>query len=121
MQGLKDLMLRSCLSHVVRCDFKGGGNLGKRKRLWLWFKRISCSKIAVLLAILGVWMIGSQVQQAHAQYSPGVAYQYYLLGEESDSVQQDSKDQKAAMNVGSLGSGGVAGEFSYDEIGRAHV
>ncbi|MGP9052376.1 hypothetical protein [Lactiplantibacillus plantarum] len=90
--------------------------MGKRKRLWLWFKRISCSKIAVLLAILGVWMIGSQVQQAHAQYSPSVAYQYYLLGEESDSVQQDSKDQKAAMNVGSLGSGGVAGEFSYDDI-----
>lgn len=89
--------------------------MGKKKKLWLLFKRIVCSKIAVLLAILGVWAIGSQIQQAHADYSPSVAYQYYLLGEESDTLKKDSKDQKA-MKIGSLGSGGVSGEFSYDDL-----
>lgn len=79
------------------------------------FRKIVKSKITVVFAILAVWISGLQTETS-AEYSASIAYQQYLLGSESDEVQEDSEDEKAAMKMGSLGSGGVSGEFAYDEI-----
>lgn len=90
--------------------------MNKKQKLWFFLKRIIRSKITVILAILMFWTIGSKMQEAEAGYSASVAYQYYLLGTKADTVQEDADEQKLALNLGSLGSGGVAGEFSYDDI-----
>lgn len=90
--------------------------MSKRLKIWLLFKRIIRSKIAVTLAILMFWTIGSKMQEAEAGYSASVAYQYYLLGTKADKVKEEAGEQTLALNLGSLGSGGVSGEFSYDDI-----
>lgn len=81
------------------------------------FLKIIKSKITVLLAILFVWFSGSQMKAA-ADYSASITYQQYLLGAQSEEVTEDSeeKELEAGISLGSLGSGGVSGEFSYDEI-----
>ncbi|MEY8307440.1 hypothetical protein AAK913_12560 [Enterococcus faecium] len=78
-------------------------------------KRLFKSKIVVLLAIISFWTIGSKLQTVDA-YSFGSVYQHYLLGTKSKTITDEAGDQKVVMNLGSLGSGGVSGEFSYDEI-----
>lgn len=81
-------------------------------------KRFLKSKFIVLIAILGVWMAGSAVTQANGSikdYQFGMVYQYYLLYNKADEVQGDAAKQKV-LSVGNLGSGGVSGEFSYDDI-----
>lgn len=84
---------------------------GKRKLI----NKIFQSKFTVIFAILFVLISGLQMQ-GQAKYQAGTAYQYYLLGQKAESLQEDTEEQKAAMKLGSLGSGGVSGEFSYDEI-----
>src|SRR5690625_4459149 len=79
------------------------------------FSKMIQSKFTVVFVILLVWISGYQMQTS-AEYQAGTAYQYYLLGEKGDDLEEDSEEQKAAMKLGSLGSGGVSGEFSYDEI-----
>lgn len=78
-------------------------------------KRLFKSKVVVLLAIISFWTIGSKLQTVDA-YSFGSVYQHYLLGTKSKTITDEAGDQKVVMNLGSLGSGGVSGEFSYDEI-----
>src|SRR5699024_8015505 len=68
----------------------------------------------VILAILFVWIAGLQMQTS-AEYHASTAYQYYLLGTKADDVTEDSEDT-TIVKLGSLGSGGVSGEFSYDDI-----
>lgn len=79
-------------------------------------KRIIKSKMIVFLAILGFWSMGSKMQEAKAEYIAGTAYQYYLLGDKSEEVKSDAEEKSLPMNLGSIGSGGVAGEFSYDAL-----
>ncbi|WP_088841011.1 hypothetical protein [Listeria sp. ILCC797] len=79
-------------------------------------KRILNSKIIVVLAILAFWFIGAQVTQVYADYKAGTAYQHFLLGTKSEEVKEGAEDQKAPLKLGSLGSGGVSGQLSYDEI-----
>ena len=88
----------------------------KKVKLWLVFKKIFRSKAIVVLALVLAWCVGSKMQVVKADYSASVAYQYYLLGEKSDDIVDSTKDQKIALKMGSIGSGGISGEFSYDEI-----
>lgn len=85
-------------------------------KLWLILKKIFRSKTIVVLALVLAWCVGSKTQEVKADYSASVAYQYYLLGEKSDALVDDTKDKKLALKMGSIGSGGISGEFSYDGI-----
>lgn len=87
----------------------------KRKKM-LSIKGIIRNKITVIIAIIAFWAIGSKIQEVQAGYSASVAYQYYLLGTEADTIKESTESTDLPMNLGSLGSGGVSGEFSYDDI-----
>lgn len=68
-----------------------------------------------VIGALLVLLLGFSVSKAKAQYQAGTVYQYYLLGTKADDVQSNAKDGKI-LHMGSLGSGGVSGTFSYDDI-----
>lgn len=68
-----------------------------------------------MFAIIGLWFIGAQSLHVDAEYKSGTAYQYFLLGSKGSEVKEDSKNEKI-LKLGSLGSGGVSGQMSYDEI-----
>lgn len=89
-----------------------GGICRKMKKA---ISKIFKSKLTVLFVILVVWIVGSQVIGEAAGYKAGTAYQYYLLGEKSEHITEESENAKF-LKLGSLGSGGVSGEFSYDDI-----
>ncbi|MBC2242236.1 hypothetical protein [Listeria booriae] len=78
--------------------------------------RILKSKWIVILAIAVIWMAGSQVTKVYADYKAGTAYQNFLLGTKAEDVKEGAESQKAPLKLGSLGSGGVSGQLSYDEI-----
>ncbi|MBC2258844.1 hypothetical protein [Listeria booriae] len=86
------------------------------QRVKHWGKRAISSKLIVVLAMLVFGFAGAYVNQASASYKAGVAYQYYLLGSKADNLQEGVKDTKLPLKLGSLGSGGATGHFSYDEI-----
>lgn len=68
-----------------------------------------------VVAALLILLLGFSVSKAKAQYQAGTVYQYYLLGTKAGDVQSNAKDGKI-LHMGSLGSGGVSGTFSYDDI-----
>lgn len=78
----------------------------------------------VLLTILVIALVGAGSTQVGADegknennnYHFGIAYQQYLLGTKSNEIVKDTEDQKVGMGLGSLGSGGVSGKFSYDDM-----
>ena len=81
------------------------------------FKRVVNSKILVTIAILITWFGGSAMKTAEAEtYSFGAVYQYYLLYNQAKTVTESAEDTDVALSMGSLGSGGVSGSFSYDDI-----
>ncbi|WDA67446.1 hypothetical protein [Lactococcus lactis] len=85
-----------------------------KKKIWLILKKVLKSRMFVVGALL-VLLLGFSVSKAKAQYQAGTVYQYYLLGTRADDVQSNAKDGKI-LHMGSLGSGGVSGTFSYDDI-----
>ncbi|MBC2178214.1 hypothetical protein HCB27_16645 [Listeria booriae] len=86
------------------------------QRVKHWGKRAIGSKLIVVLAMLVFGFAGAYVNQASASYKAGVSYQYYLLGSKAESLQEGAKDKKLPLKLGSLGSGGASGHFSYDEV-----
>jgi hypothetical protein len=85
-----------------------------KKKIWLILKKILKSRMFVVSTLLVV-LIGFSVSNAKAQYQAGTVYQYYLLGTKAGDVQSNAKDGKI-LHMGSFGSGGVSGTFSYDDI-----
>ncbi|STE38121.1 Histone acetyltransferase (MYST family) [Enterococcus mundtii] len=72
------------------------------------------SKLVVLLAIICFWTVGSKVNTVEA-YSFGAVYQHYLLGSQTKELVDGNSGSKVPL-LGSVGSGGASGEFSYDDI-----
>lgn len=72
--------------------------------------------------MVSLWFIGSgSIQENSASaddYSLGAVYQRYLLGTKADYLAEEGSEE-SVMIIGSIGSGGVAGEFSYDDIVNA--
>lgn len=68
-----------------------------------------------VVGALLILLLGFSVKNAKAEYKAGVVYQYYLLGTRGDEMQEEAKNGKI-LHMGSLGSGGVSGTFSYDDI-----
>lgn len=88
------------------------------KKIGKTLQRCFKSKFVVGLAILGLWGVGSIANTASAEEEPyvfGATYQIYMLGTKAEEIQDGTKTQKVAK-LGNLGSGGVSGEFSYDDI-----
>jgi hypothetical protein len=83
-----------------------------------FFKRTISSKYFVFFAIAIFWMCGSvsNVAKADSDYPFGAVFQYYLLDNRGGEVKESAEDDKVALSMGSLGSGGVSGTFSYDDI-----
>lgn len=88
----------------------------RKKRSREILARFFKSKYTVLLAIVAFWGIGTQIQEVEGAYKPSTAYQYYLLGTKSNEVVEGAEETDVALNLGSLGSGGVSGQFSYDDL-----
>lgn len=90
--------------------------------IWKRIKKIAGSKFIVILAMVSLWFIGSgSIQENSASaddYSLGAVYQRYLLGTKADYLAEEGSGE-SVMVIGSIGSGGVAGEFSYDDIVNA--
>lgn len=83
-------------------------------------KRFFKSKVLVLLTLLAIAGIGFiNTAKADDTYSFSTVYQYYMLDNRKDQVVDSAKaDEKkvAWKSVANLGSGGVTGSFSYDDI-----
>lgn len=85
----------------------------KAKNLLVRFLK---SKVAVFLVLLGILGVGlTQAAKADGNYNFATVYQYYMLDNRADSLKNQGSESKVA-NVAPLGSGGVTGNFSYNEI-----
>lgn len=90
--------------------------MNKSKNKFLWVKKFLKSKIAVVLVIFGIALAGfSKPVSAGSNYIFSTVFQYYMLDNRADANQGQGKDDKVA-NMASLGSGGISGAFSYNDI-----
>lgn len=89
----------------------------KTKKVIPSLKKIFCSKWIVIMTIIGIWFAGSAIKSADAasSYKFGQVYQYYLLYNQANTMKEGNKEQKF-IGMGSIGSGGAQGKFSYDDI-----
>ncbi|MBD5430503.1 hypothetical protein [Lactobacillus sp.] len=79
----------------------------------LRFLKTKTAVILALLALIGVG-VSSQVK-ASTNYNFSTVFQYYMLDNRAESVTEQGSNHKAAY-VAPLGSGGISGSFSYDDI-----
>lgn len=87
------------------------------KRIIKNLKKFFKSKLAVLIALIGLGTFGySKVVQADSNYVFSTVYQYYMLDNRADAFKDQGKDEKHAANMANLGSGGISGSFSYYDI-----
>lgn len=87
-------------------------------KIWKKLKKILNNKVVVIIAIFAFLFVGSTVSkvQADDNYNFGTAFQYYLLDNRKDDIQSGAENKKATKFMGQLGSGGVSGNFSYDDM-----
>ncbi len=79
-------------------------------------KRVVNSKVVVLLSMMTLFALGTmKVANADVNYEFANAFQYFMLDNRADQVKEGAQEKKA-VHIASLGSGGVTGSFSYSEI-----
>lgn len=88
-----------------------------RKKIITYLVKFVKSKFAVIAVLFAILSIGV-VRQASASsenYNFSTCYQYYMLDNRRDSTRLQAGNQKIA-NIAPLGSGGISGTFSYNDI-----
>lgn len=88
-----------------------------RKNIITYLVKFVKSKFAVIAVLFAILSIGV-VRQASASsenYNFSTCYQYYMLDNRRDSTRLQAGNQKIA-NIAPLGSGGISGTFSYNDI-----
>lgn len=89
----------------------------KRKKVLNCLRKILKSRVTVLIAMLGFFIAGTmRVATAESNYDFANVFQYFMLDNRAQNVQDQGKDGKKIPMLGSVGSGGVTGSFSYSEI-----
>lgn len=78
------------------------------------FLKSKFAVIATLFVILGIGLV-KQVSASSDNYNFSTCYQYYMLDNRRDSTKLQAGNQKIA-NIAPLGSGGISGTFSYNDI-----
>ncbi len=80
-------------------------------------KKLLNSRVTVLIAMLGFFVAGTmKVATAETNYDFANVFQYFMLDNRAQSIQNQGKDGAKIPVLGSVGSGGVTGSFSYSEI-----
>lgn len=96
----------------------------KLKRVARKILKVLNSKALVLIAT-GLFLFGGistnkNLEAAQAtddsSYTFGIAYQYYMLSNARDVIKDQAEKQDVAAGLGNIGSGGVAGSFSFSDI-----
>lgn len=92
--------------------------MAKCKKLIKSLFKFLNNKVVVIITIFAFMFIGATVSnaQADSNYQFGTAFQYYLLDNRKDEIKEGAETKKATKLMGKLGSGSVAGNFSYDDI-----
>ncbi|WP_300955984.1 hypothetical protein [Lactobacillus hominis] len=86
------------------------------KSFFMTLKRVVNSKVVVLLSMMTLFALGTmKVANADVNYEFANAFQYFMLDNRADQVKEGAQEKKA-VHIASLGSGGVTGSFSYSEI-----
>ena len=86
------------------------------KSFFMTLKRVVNSKVVVLLSMMTLFALGTmKVANAEVNYEFANAFQYFMLDNRADQVKEGAQEKKA-VHIASLGSGGVTGSFSYSEI-----
>lgn len=86
------------------------------KSFFMTLKRVVNSKVVVLLSMMTLFALGTmKVANADVNYEFANAFQYFMLDNRADQVKEGGQEKKA-VHIASLGSGGVTGSFSYSEI-----
>lgn len=72
----------------------------------------------VIIAIFAMLFIGTSISKVNADdnYQFGTVYQYYLLDNRKSDTTTQADNQKVAKVLGKIGSGGISGSFSYDDM-----
>jgi len=89
----------------------------QRKKIALCLQKMLKSKLAVLIVLFAIFGLGiaRQANASSDNYNFATCYQYYMLDNRADSTKNQAGNQKVA-NIAPLGSGGISGTFSYNDI-----
>lgn len=89
-----------------------------RKKIITYLVKFVKSKFAVIAVLFAILSIGV-VRQASASsenYNFSTCYQYYMLDNRRDSTRLQQAGNQKIANIAPLGSGGISGTFSYNDI-----
>ena len=87
------------------------------RKILYWSIKFLKSKVAVIMALLALIGVGvsQKASASSSNYNFATVFQYYMLDNRADNVKDQSQNKKLAY-VAPLGSGGITGSFSYDDI-----